>query len=126
MVKVADCHQIALYDPKNNAIGLLHVGWRGLETGIIKKAFNSLKVNFGTDTKNIVVELGPSICPNCYSRDIWTEAENQLKDAGILEKNIYNPRICTYHSGEYYSHKKFSDGKQNNDFRFITLFGMRK
>lgn len=66
VIKAADCHQIALFDPKNSTIGLIHAGWKGLDMGIIKNAVKSMHDNFHTNPKDLVVELGPSIGPCCY------------------------------------------------------------
>lgn len=150
IIKAADCHQIALFDPKNKAISLIHAGWKGLDLGIIKNAVKAMKNNFHANPKDLIVELGPSIGPCCYKNlptlkqaqdlkwqpyiikskdgsfgvDIWEFAEDQLKDAGVLPGNIDNPRVCTYHNSEYFSYRRAVIGGEK-DFEFITILGMR-
>ncbi len=123
MIKAADCHQIGFYDPKNKAIGLIHAGFKGLKKGIIKKVIEKMAKFFKSDPKDLIVKLGPSIGPCCYRMDIWKKAEKQLTDCGVLEKNIGNPRICTYESEDYFSHRRAED-KKENDFRFMTILGL--
>lgn len=150
MVKIADCHQIALYDPGNHAIALIHAGWQSLDQGIIQKTIQAMIKSFGTNPKNLLARFGPSIGPCCYKKlkdlkqanevrwkpyitkdneetfsvDLWRFAEDELKAYGIPSKNIENPKICTYHNKDYYSHRR-SVLEGDNDFRFITILGIR-
>lgn len=124
MLKVADCIPIGLYDPKNHAIGLIHVGRRGLATGIIKNAIKKMVENFDSKPKDLIVQFGPSIGPCCYRLDLWKQTEDQLVNLGVLKKNIDNPRICTYHTKEYFSHRRSEDQKLP-DHRFVTILGLK-
>lgn len=124
LLKVADCIPIGFYDLKNQAIGIVHAGWRGLEKGIIKNTIDLMKESFDTNVKDLLINFGPSIGPCCYRMDLWKEAEDQLIDCGVLKKNIHNPRICTYESKDYFSHRRVVD--QNlPDFRFVTILGLQ-
>jgi len=147
----ADCLPISLYNPKNKAIGLIHAGWKGLDLGIINNTVQTMGTEFGTKPNNLLAFIGPSIGPCCYensptfepknnpkwqpfikqendnfSLDLWSYAEKQLKDAGVLVENIENPKICTYHSDEYFSHRRAEDQKLPNDYRFATILGIKK
>lgn len=123
MIKIADCMAISFYDSKHKAIALIHAGFRGLENGIIKNVISLLEKNFNTDPKDLLVKISPSIGPCCYRMDIWQEAENQLVGLGLLPKNIDNPRICTYESKEYFSHRRSANTKTKED-RFVTIAGL--
>lgn len=123
MLKIADCMAISFYNQKNNAIGLAHVGSKGLEKEIIRNTIHEMKKNFNTNPKDLIIRISPSIGPCCYKMDIWKEAKKQLKENGILLKNIDNPKICTYHTNEYFSHRKAEDNNQD-DFRFISVLGI--
>lgn len=124
MIKAADCHQIAFYDPNNQAIALIHAGWRGLENGIIAKTIKKMSASFKTLAENLIVNFGPSIGPCCYRMDIWKQAENQLLSLGILKENINNPKVCTFHTKKYFSHRR-AEEKKEQDFRFITILGIK-
>lgn len=125
MIKAGDCHQIGFYDPKNHAIALIHAGSKGLQKGIIKKVIINLNKNYDSNPKNLIVQFGPSIGPCCYKTDIWQEAENQLISCGVLKENINNPRICTYHNKEYFSHHQAENENLPNDYRFTTVLGLK-
>ena len=124
MVKVADCIPIGLYDPKHNATGLIHLGWKGLEKSLIKSVVEGMKQKFGTNPKVLIVKFGPSIGPCHYRMDIWREAENQLVTSGVLRKNIDNPKICTYENKDYFSHRR-SEDKNQPEGRFVTILGIK-
>ncbi|MBI2040137.1 laccase domain-containing protein [Candidatus Microgenomates bacterium] len=124
MVKIADCIPIGLYDPKHNAIGLIHVGWRGLEKDIIKNVVKSMKKNFNTNPKDLIVKFGPSIGPCHYRLNLWQLAEDQLQKLSVLKKNIDNPKICTYESKDYFSHRRSVVENLKEDYRFITTLGI--
>lgn len=124
MIKAADCHQIAFYDPKSKSIALIHAGWKGLENGIIGKTVQKMERIFKTRSKDLVIQFGPAIGPCCYRMDIWTQAINQLKSFGVLSKNIDKPGICTYHTNKYFSHRRAED-KNQDDFRFATILGLK-
>lgn len=124
MLLVADCIPIGFYDPKNQATGIIHAGWRGLEKGIIKNAIDLMKESFDTNVKDLLINFGPSIGPCHYRMNLWKEAEDQLIDCGVLKKNIHNPRLCTYESKEYFSHRRaFDQGLP--DSRFVTILGLQ-
>ncbi len=125
MIKAADCHQIGFYDLNNQAIGLIHAGWRGLEKGVIKNAVNKMAQKFGSNPKGLIVQFGPAIGPCCYRVDIWQQAEDQLINASILKENIHNPKICTYENKDRFSHRKSADNGLE-DLRFVTILGMKK
>lgn len=124
MIKIADCMAISFYDPRNNCIGLAHVGFRGLEKEIIKKVVQAMQKKFNTNPKELKITISPSIGPCCYKTDIWKEAEKQLIAEGILLKNINNPKICTYHTNKYFSYRK-SEDKNEKDYRFISILGIK-
>lgn len=124
MLKIADCMAISFYDPKNNCIGLAHAGVKGLSKGIIKNIINNMQENFKTNPKDLLIKISPSIGPCCYYTDIWKEAKKQLQENEILLKNINNPKICTYHSNDYFSHRKAEDFNQS-DYRFISVLGIK-
>lgn len=124
MVKVADRIPAGLYDPKHHAIGLIHLGWRGLEKGLIKNAVKNMQQKFGTNPKDLIIQFGSSIGPCHYRMNLWVEAENQLIGLGVLKKNIDNPKICTYESNEYFSHRRANNTNQP-DSRFVTILGLK-
>lgn len=64
-VVTADCVPVLLYDPKKNTVAAIHAGYKGVLAGIVARIVEEF-VNQDSDTKNILVGIGPSIGPCCY------------------------------------------------------------
>lgn len=62
----ADCVPLYIVDIVNKAIGLAHSGWRGTVGDIAGKTIRQMTVEYGTNPKNLIVFIGPSICQECY------------------------------------------------------------
>lgn len=64
----ADCLPIALWNEgsakdSDQAIGVVHAGWRGLSLEIIQRAAEAMRTVFGAATSAFI---GPHICASCY------------------------------------------------------------
>ncbi len=124
LVFTADCVPIAIIDTKNKAIGLVHAGWRGTYDEIAKKTIEKMSLEYGTNSKDLICIIGPSIGPCCYEvseelvqkfntnftnsdekfytiedkkykLDLWKVNEHVLKSSGIDKENIINLNLCT-------------------------------
>ena len=75
MTFFADCVPLFFYDTKNKAIGASHSGWRGTVKRIGEKTVAEMGKEFGTNPKDVLAVIGPSICQDCYevSRDVAEE-----------------------------------------------------
>lgn len=73
----ADCVPLYLIDRKNRAIGLSHSGWRGTVKRMGRETIKRMEEEFGTKVDDLIVEIGPSICKDCYevSHDVYEEFE---------------------------------------------------
>jgi YfiH family protein len=60
-VVTADCAPIVLV--ADDAVGVVHAGWRGLAAGVLGNAVDALRANGG---RNITAALGPCIHAECY------------------------------------------------------------
>ena len=65
-VITADCVPVALLDPVQKAIGMVHSGWKGTAAGISLNALKMMEREYGTDPKDVVISIGPHICGDCY------------------------------------------------------------
>ena len=112
----ADCLPILMCNSAGTKVGVIHVGWRGLHNGIIKKFINK----FSKSPKDIICWIGPSISPVNYvvredvykklskitpkmfnqlddehwNLDLRFGAKIVLKSLGI--KKIYSDDMCTF------------------------------
>ena len=68
----ADCVPLYFVDPVHRAIGLTHSGWRGTVGRIGRITVEKMAENYGTDPKDVIAAIGPSICQDCYEvgRDV--------------------------------------------------------
>ncbi|OON87242.1 hypothetical protein BXO88_05085 [Oribacterium sp. C9] len=74
-VFAADCIPLLFVDPVHKAIGASHSGWRGTVSRMGKVTIEKMAESYGTDPKNLICAIGPSICRNCYevSEDVAEE-----------------------------------------------------
>lgn len=147
---IADCIPLTLYDPKTGTIALLHVSRHNINS-LIQNTISIMSQHFNTQPKNLYAELGPSIGPCCYTwfagkdpelekgydefiiiesptsakLDLWGLTTKRLEQQGIPLNNINNPKICSFHSGQYFSHRKFEEHQLKNDYRFAAIFGLK-
>ena len=62
----ADCVPLYFVDPVRKAIGLSHSGWKGTFGHIGQKTVEKMHEVYGSEPKDIVADIGPSICQSCY------------------------------------------------------------
>jgi YfiH family protein len=144
MVMVADCIPIALYDPTHHAIGVAHAGRNGSFANIAGKTVEAMRVAFGTDPSDLLVQLGASIHHCCYEvdellatimiknfgakyeqnrhLDLQALNKDQLIEAGVLASNIAIDTTCTKcdPKQEYFSYRV-----DKNAGRFATIMELR-
>lgn len=115
-VFTADCLPVFLYDPENQAVGLVHAGWKGSKAGITAKTVKLMRQEFNTRASFLEAGFGPAIKACCYevgeefngffarglrerdSRyylDLIDVNRGQLLDSGVNEKNLTDSGICT-------------------------------
>lgn len=68
----ADCVPLFFVDPVHHAIGLSHSGWKGTVGRIGKVTIEKMTEQYGTDPRDVLAAIGPSICQSCYevSKDV--------------------------------------------------------
>jgi len=65
-VMTADCFPILLHDPRNQAIGVVHAGWRGTVDLIVVQALQTMHREYNTDFADLHVYFGPAALVCCY------------------------------------------------------------
>ncbi len=66
MTFFADCVPLFFYDKKKKAIGASHSGWRGTVKRMGAVTLQRMQEEFGTNPKDVIAVVGPSICQECY------------------------------------------------------------
>jgi YfiH family protein len=132
-MRFGDCVPILFHDPQKKVIGIAHAGWMGTMRGVVKSAVEGLQSHYGSDPKNIIAGIGPSIGVDHYEvgadvisqvhekyaqdadqilqvrngstfLDLWTANAIQLKNAGVEQIQVSG--ICTAcHLDDWFSHR---------------------
>ena len=136
MTVFADCVPIFLVDIAKQVIATSHAGWRGTKLKIGKKTVQVMANEYGSNPKDIIAVIGPSIGECCYEVDkqvidefdsnfkdlstfispkeegkyqlnLWNANRTSLKEAGLLDENIVISNLCTScNSDLFYSYRK--------------------
>jgi polyphenol oxidase len=64
-IVTADCGPVLFYDPKANAIGACHAGWRGAQEGVLQSTLDAME-KIGAKRSQIYATLGPTIQQENY------------------------------------------------------------
>jgi YfiH family protein len=132
-VKVADCVPVLLADRRTSAVAAIHAGWRGTAAGAVVVAVESLTSTYGSDPRDLVAAVGPSIGPCCYEvgpdlashfsahadaatwftphskphLDLWRATRDQLARAGVPAAHIHVAALCTCdHPALFHSYRR--------------------
>lgn len=97
MLLFADCVPVIMYAPDQNAVSVVHAGWRGTAKSIVKKAVGILEKDFNADITQIKAVIGQAIGSCCYpvSEDTSEILEMTIaKDYNnIFTTNIENDKL---------------------------------
>lgn len=79
----ADCVPLYFVDPVHRAIGMSHSGWKGTVGKMGAATITAMKREFGTEAKDLVCAIGPSICQDCYevSGDVIQQFRENFDEA---------------------------------------------
>ncbi len=136
MVSTADCVPVLLFDPVAGVVAAVHAGWRGTLLNICSKVVREMGFHYGTEPKNLIAGIGPSIGPCCYQveedvfgevvrsypygHEVVVQQDNgkamlhlgwlnrfQLEEVGLLPENIAAAGRCTFCSpDDFYSYRR--------------------
>ena len=133
-VSTADCVPILLYDKEKEVVAAVHAGWRGTVGRIVEKTIEVMKSQYGSEGKNIVACIGPSISLESFEvgdevyaafeeagfdmtriarryekwhLDLWEANRVQLLANGVLPEHIEVAGICTFqHHEDFFSARR--------------------
>lgn len=147
----ADCVPLYMVDTKNKAIGLSHSGWRGTVERIGKVTLKRMAEEYGTNPKDVIVCIGPSICKECYEisedvavefikefpenidnilenkgngkymLDLWSCNKIIFEECGVLEENIHLPDVCTCCNHQVMFSHRATNGQRGNLAAFLEI-----
>lgn len=150
----ADCVPVSFFDPKTNAFGIAHAGWKGVLNFIAQKTAQKLNKIFKVKYSNLLCYLGPSIGSCCYEvskakddrvidflnkfdaevvirkgdkiyLDLKQAISKQLLELGVLSRNIEKSDICTCCAREYNLPSYYREGKYLQR-NILSVIGINK
>ena len=125
-VLVADCIPLLLWDEAKSCVAAVHVGRRGLVSGIAEKTIEIMRAMGASDIHAL---LGPSICGRCYEvgADIFQgvveafpDAESRTSNGSFaldlpralyfqltrMDVSVIASKKCTVEDLEFYSYRR--------------------
>ena len=143
----ADCMAFYFYDPVKKAIGLCLAGWRGALGRIGGNVIVQMKKAYGSDPKDMLCGVGPSICPKCFevgedvcrdfetafpdcslrgvnergnpTVDLWQAAACQFMEQGVRAEHIFLMGVCTRETMNLYSYRR--EGRTGGMAAYLRL-----
>ncbi len=140
-VMSADCVPILLYDKLHGAVGAVHAGWKGTVLHILQKTLHRMREEFGTEGKDVMAAIGPSVCQASYEvgdeviqsvkqsftnaaellaplengkakLDLWRANYVQLRHFGVQPEHIDIANTCTVIKNQnFFSARKGDSGR---------------
>lgn len=106
-ILVADCVPVLIYDKNLKIISAIHAGWKGVYKEIIKKVVKFL-IKKGSNTKNLVAVIGPSISEKSYEvqKDFKGKFLKKDKQSKFFFKIRKNKTYFSLNKYVYYHLKK--------------------
>lgn len=142
----ADCMAFYFYDRAKGIVGLCHAGWRGALNRIGLEVLSHMHA-LGSDSRDILAGVGPSICPSCFevgadvaklfadsfpvcpligrnekgnpTVDLWQTALCQFMEGGVLPEHISFMGVCTKETDNLYSYRR--EGRTGGMAAYIRL-----
>ncbi len=93
----ADCVPVYFVDPVHRAIGLSHSGWKGTVGQISAETLRLMNETYGTEAKDCICAIGPSICKDCY--EIGDDVAEQIR-TGFSSKYDLSRILFSGNSGK--------------------------
>ena len=84
LLNFADCVPIILYSKEYKTAAVVHAGWRGTASKIVKKTVEKMDI----DTKTITALIGPAIGKCCFetAEDVFNQLINDKEETNLYEK----------------------------------------
>lgn len=147
LLHFADCVPVMLVDTAKQKICVIHAGWRGTASGIVKKSVQLMVEELGSHPSDIVAAIGPAIGSCCYETgmDVVEKLNQTITDAvsltsyrnskifpdlkafnamQLLEAGVQNIDVTSWctacHPEIFYSHRQ-SGGQTGRQGAFACL-----
>lgn len=152
--KTADCVPVLIGDTRTGAFAAVHAGWRGTVQGIVVKAIQRMREEFGSDAADLVAAIGPAAgcrryeigedviqafsqnfpeSPHLFTPtreghaliDLHTANLEQLIGAGVPRESVSVAPYCTMERTDlFFSHRV--ESKHGKTGRMMGVVGRRR
>jgi len=144
----ADCYPVLIYDPRHQASGAVHAGWKGSAGAIVMKTIEAMKERFNSLPEECLAWIGTGISPGAYEvgREVALEFPagscqrspnrnneekylldlalinyQQLLASGVSPSNIERSPFCSVRdSNLFFSYRR----DQGETGRMVSLIGV--
>ena len=91
-IGTADCVPVLVADPKRGAVAAFHAGWRGTLRHIVEHGVGRMRMEFGSEPRDMVAAIGPAIGQCCYAvgDEVEGEFRSQFRYADELFREVYD------------------------------------
>ena len=86
VVRIADCAPVLLADRRTGVAAAVHAGWRSTMQRIVPAAVEALAANHGTDPRDVIAAIGPSLGTCCG--EMGEEVVDSFRAAGHSEPTL--------------------------------------
>lgn len=105
-IYVADCGAVFIVDPVKKVGSVVHSGKNGTAAGIAPNAIRGLVEVYGSDPKDLIVQLAPCIRPPAYEIDFASQIISDCIEAGVPGEQVHDCGTCTSTDlDRYYSYR---------------------
>jgi YfiH family protein len=84
-VRTADCSPVLVVDPKKRVVAAIHAGWRGTLARIVAKTIGQMRMEYGSEGKDLLAAIGPTIGGCCYEVGTDVAADFSAKFSNASE-----------------------------------------
>lgn len=91
-IQTADCIPVLIADRRRRAVAAFHAGWRGTLKRIVENGVGRMRLEFGSNPKDLVAAIGPGIGQCCYAvgEEVRSEFLSQFAYAEKLFCDVYD------------------------------------
>ena len=91
-VMTADCIPVIVTDKKRKVVGAFHAGWRGTVKRLVETGVGRMRLEFGSEPKDLIAAIGPGIGQCCYAvgEEVYAEFESQFAYGRELFREVFD------------------------------------
>jgi YfiH family protein len=91
-ILTADCIPVIVADKRQRVVAAFHAGWRGTVKRIVELGVGRMRLEFGSEPKDLIAAIGPGVGACCYAvgEEVCSEFESQFAYSAELFHEVYN------------------------------------